>query len=131
MSRHGTPAFASAVVGFVAFVVLVVAVGVVGGEAFSAFELAGDAAALTFSAVYAVACGSAAVALWRESRGRWWAVIPVLGVVILGAVIALQLFPFPSGWKLVAPVTTLAIIVGGALVGRLRGGRSIPSIAAQ
>jgi len=66
--------------------------------------------------------------LWRKSSGRLVALLPALGVVILLGVIALQLFPVPSGWELIAPLAAVLVLVGGGIFGRARGDRAAQAL---
>ena len=52
------------------------------------------------------------------------AALPVAGIAVLLIVLALQVFPIPSGWELIGPVVGLSVLLGGGLFGRLRGGRA-------
>ncbi len=49
----------------------------------------------------------------------------MVGIIVLLIVLVLQLFPLPSGWELVAPVAGVAVLIGGELVGRIRGKRAV------
>jgi hypothetical protein len=105
---------------FVVFAAIVTA-----GTPFSAFEMTSDVAGVVFIGAYASACAAAVLVLWRSERGRAWAILPMVGIVVLLIVLVLQLFPLPSGWELVAPVVGVAVLIGGALAGRARGNRAI------
>lgn len=56
------------------------------------------------------------------------ALLPAVGVVILLGVIALQLFPVPSGWELIAPVAAILVLIGGGIFGRARGNRAAQAL---
>jgi amino acid transporter len=124
LSTQGTPATASLVVSVCALLFVVFAAIVTAGTPFSAFEMTSDVAGVVFIGAYASACAAAVLVLWRSERGRAWAILPLVGIVVLLIVLLLQLFPLPSGWELVAPVVGVVVLVGGALVGRARGNRA-------
>lgn len=124
LSPHGTPAFASLVVGIAAGALVIFSVIVGGFNAFSAFELSSDFAGFVFIGAYAAACAAAARVIWNSERGRYWAALPVIGIVALVVVLCLQIFPLPSGWELAAPLLGVAVLVGGGLFGRVRGARA-------
>lgn len=124
LSAQETPVRGSYAVGIAALLFTVLAVAVTGFTAFSAFELTSDTAGVIFAGAYATACAAAAVVLWRSASARRWAFLPGLGVLLLLGVIALQLFPVPSGWELIAPGVALMVLFTGAVVGRARGDRA-------
>jgi len=124
LSPQGTPVAAIVVVGVAAFAFVAFAVLCTGAQPFSAFELTSDVAGVVFISAYAAACAAAARVLWRSERGRALAALPVAGIAVLLIVLALQVFPIPTGWELIAPVVGLSVLLGGGLLGRLRGGRA-------
>ena len=124
LSSHSTPVAATVVAGMIAVAFVVFAVVCTGAESFSAFELTSDVAGVVFIGAYAGACAAAARVLWRVERDKVWAALPVAGIVVLAIVLALQIFPIPSGWELIAPTFGLAVLVGGGVFGRVRGGRA-------
>lgn len=130
LSVQGTPALASLVVAAAALSLVVFAVLVTGGQAFSAFELTSDVAGFLFIGAYVAACAAAAFVLWRSASGRLWALLPVLGILVLIGVLLLQVVPLPSGWELIAPAVGLIVLVGGGIFGRLRGDRADAGLAA-
>ena len=121
LSPQGTPTAASLVVGLGGFVFVVFALLVTGASSFSAFELTSDVAGVVIVGAYGAACAAAARFLLRAGGRRAWAAVPAAGVALLACVLALQVFPLPSGWELVAPLLGLALLAGGAIVGRWRG----------
>jgi amino acid transporter len=124
LSTHGTPAAASLVVGLAAITLLVFSVIVTGAQPFSAFELTSDVAGVVFIGAYLAACTAAGVVLWRDSAERGWVLLPAAAIITLLIVLALQVFPIPSGWELIAPALGLASLAVGGALGRIRGNRA-------
>ena len=124
LSAQGTPVAATIVIGMVTVAFVVLAAVCTGAESFSAFELTSDTAGVVVIGAYSGACAAAARVLWRVQRDKIWAVLPVAGIIVLFIVLALQIFPLPSGWELIAPVLGLAVLAGGGIFGRTRGGRA-------
>ncbi|MCX6423364.1 MAG: APC family permease [Actinobacteria bacterium] len=124
LSPRDTPVVASLVVGAIAMILVIFAVLVTGAQAFSAFELTSDLAGVVFIGAYVAACAAAAIVLWRQERGRAWALLPVTGILVLIIILALQVFPLATGWELIAPLLGLAVLLGGGIFGFLRGHRA-------
>jgi amino acid transporter len=129
ISPQGTPVAATVVAGVAAFAFVCLAVVCTGAQSFSAFELTSDVAGVVFIGAYAAACAAAARVLWRSDRGRAWAALPAAGIAVLLIVLALQVFPIPSGWELIAPVIGLSVLLGGGVFGRMRGGRAQEAVS--
>lgn len=128
LSAQETPVKGSTAVGIAALLFTAFAATVTGFTAFSAFELTSDTAGVIFAGAYASACLAATFVLWRKPSGRLVALLPAVGVVILLGVIALQLFPVPSGWELIAPVAAILVLIGGGIFGRARGNRAAQAL---
>ncbi len=124
LSPHSTPARASLVVGAAGTCFVLFALLVTGAQPFSAFELTSDVAGVVFIGAYAAAAAAAFKVLVQSGRGRFWAVLPALAIVVLVMLLFLQVFPIPSGWELIAPVLGLGVLAAGAAFGRLRGDRA-------
>ena len=124
LSPRDTPVVASMVVGAIAIILVIFAILVTGAQAFSAFELTSDLAGVVFIGAYVAACAAAAIVLWRQERGRAWALLPVTGILVLIIILALQVFPLATGWELIAPLLGLAVLLGGGIFGFLRGHRA-------
>ena len=123
LSVQGTPVRGSYTVGAAAFVLVIFAAIATAFDSFSAFEMVSDMAGVLIAAAYATACAAAMKVLWSGSH-RWLAVIPIIGIVILAAILVLQVFPLPSGWELIAPIVAIVALILGAVVGRKRGERA-------